>query len=108
MTDAPAAPAGSTFAGRITTITPVFHHIDKAQPRCKILVTADDGSQLEFFVSGLCPVIVAGGENINNGWKDGKKLFREGQRVEIEYSIISGGNKNTNGKNGADLIRCLD
>ncbi|MBI4706510.1 MAG: hypothetical protein HY761_01095 [Candidatus Omnitrophica bacterium] len=99
---------GNVFVGKLEKATPVFHHIDKSQPRCKLLVVADNGEQKLFFVSGLCPVIDASGKDISQTWGNIASLLKNGERLEVKYSVIRNGNYITNGQNGADSIRCLD
>ncbi|MCK9615025.1 MAG: hypothetical protein M0R48_05940 [Candidatus Omnitrophica bacterium] len=104
---ATAAGQGNVFIGRIEKITPTVSHGNLTAPRCRILVTADNGEQSEFFVSWVCPLMDMAGKDLHQG-VNAPFILKKGQRIEIKYSTITNGNSITNGQKGADSIRCLD
>lgn len=88
------------FIGKVEKVTPLLG--GWSAPYNKIVVTDDKGTQETFYVMRATVITDASGKDISgSGTKRDKK-------VEIKYSIITGGSSITNGKNGADSIKYLD
>ncbi len=91
-----------TFIGNIEQVIPTLGR-PPTWTYCKIVVVADNGEKVTFFVMKATAIYDTAGKDTS-----GKEPLKKGKRVEVKYSIITNGSAVTNGKNGAVSIRYLD
>jgi tetratricopeptide (TPR) repeat protein len=90
----------STFKGTVTRFIPTNPLWYGSDVWCRLETVADNGDKFDFIVYKTTLIYDTDGKEITT--------IRKDKRAEIKYSIITDGNKMTNGKNKAISIRYFD